>query len=156
MRNAARRIRQTTPIVASSSLYETAPVGFQNQPAYLNAVLEIDAPEDPRELHQFIQRIEADLGRKRMFANAPRTIDIDILLHGESVLKDEVLDVPHPRMVERAFVMVPLAEIAPDVVHPVLNRPISDLTADLGDTTKAVWVVAGPKWIDQTGASEDA
>lgn len=148
IRSAARRIRQVLPILSVSSLYETAPVGFQNQPAFLNAVLAVDSPDDPHALHHILQDVEADLGRKRTFINAPRTIDIDILLHGDAVLKNDTLEIPHPRMLERAFVMVPLAEIAPDELHPVRKQSILDLGRELGDTSTAVWVVEDPSWAD--------
>lgn len=148
MRRAVRRIRQSLAVLVASSLYETAPVGFQNQPAYLNAVIAVEAPDDPHELHLIIQDVEADLGRKRTFANAPRTIDIDILLLGETVLKDETLEIPHPRMHDRAFVLVPLAEIAPDTVFPGGQQSLTALVEELGDTSQAVWVVDDPAWVD--------
>ena len=148
LRNAVSRIRQTLPLLAASSLYETAPVGFQNQPAFLNAALAVDAPDDPRELHRIVQDVEVDLGRKRTFSNAPRTIDIDILLLGELTVNVDDLEIPHPRMSDRAFVLVPLAEIAPDAVHPVLGSTITELLANLGDTSDDVWPIAGPEWVE--------
>jgi 2-amino-4-hydroxy-6-hydroxymethyldihydropteridine diphosphokinase len=149
MRSAARRIRQLFQNVSVSSLYETSPVGFQNQPAFLNAVVAAEAPDDPREVHRLVREIEADLGRRRTFANAPRTIDIDILLLDDTIITEPNLQIPHPRMHGRAFVLVPLAEIAPDLTHPALSRTITELLDDLGDTSNAVWPVMGPEWIDQ-------
>jgi 2-amino-4-hydroxy-6-hydroxymethyldihydropteridine diphosphokinase len=140
------------PILSVSSLYETAPVGFEDQPAFLNAVLAVEAPADPHELHRILQDVEADLGRQRTFLNAPRTIDIDILLHGDVALRDDKLEIPHPRMLERAFVMVPLAEIAPDEFHPVRKQSIVDLENELGDTSAAVWIAADPDWVDSDGS----
>jgi 2-amino-4-hydroxy-6-hydroxymethyldihydropteridine diphosphokinase len=155
LRNAARRLRQSLDILSVSSLYETAPVGFQNQPAFLNAVIAVDAPEDPRELHRIIREIEADLGRKRTFANAPRTIDLDILIHGETVLSDGELEIPHPRMATRAFVMVPLAEIAADQVHPILQKSFAEIAAELGDTSNDIRVIDSPEWIDRDQRPSD-
>jgi 2-amino-4-hydroxy-6-hydroxymethyldihydropteridine diphosphokinase len=154
MRNAVRRIRQSVKIDAVSSLYETAPVGFQNQPPFLNAVLSIDSPDDPQELHRLLQEIEADLGRKRTFANAPRTIDIDILLFGEHVIADATLEIPHPKMTNRAFVLVPLAEIAPSDEHPVHGKSFRQLALELGDTSEDVWVVDGPEWVDRDRSTD--
>lgn len=149
MRNAVRRIRHAFPVLAASSLYETAPVGFQNQPAFLNAVIAVDAPDSPHEFHRVIQGIEADLGRKRTFTNAPRTIDIDILLHGETVISNTELEIPHPRMAERAFVMVPFAEIAPEERHPVTGKTIREMRNELGDTSRDVWEIDDPGWVDR-------
>lgn len=151
MRAAAIRISQSFPILAASSLYETAPVGYQNQPSFLNAVLEIESPADPGELHREILNIETDLGRRRTFVNAPRTIDIDILLIGDIVVQTRDLTIPHPRMQQRAFVLVPLAEIAGNRIHPTLQRSIGDLLGDLGDVSRDVVPVEGPEWVKGTG-----
>jgi 2-amino-4-hydroxy-6-hydroxymethyldihydropteridine diphosphokinase len=148
MRRAVRQIGRTLPILSVSSLYETAPVGFADQPAFLNAVVAVSAPDDPHELHRTLQEIEEHLGRKRTFANAPRTIDIDILLHGDAILRHDTLEIPHPRMLQRAFVMVPLAEIAPDTLHPVQQQAIVDLERHLGDTSAEVWIFANEDWVN--------
>ncbi len=149
-----RRIKQSFPLLAASSLYETAPVGFQNQPAFLNAVIAVEAPDSPHAFHRTIREIEADLGRKRTFANAPRTIDIDILVHGDTVIGDEELEIPHPRMATRAFVIVPFAEIAPDERHPITGKTFAELAADLGDTSGDVWPIDDPGWVDRNGPGE--
>lgn len=107
-----------TRLVRRSSVYRTAPMGHADQPAFLNAVAELDTELGPAELLGALHAIEARHGRRRSFPNAPRTLDLDLLLHGEATLSTDALQVPHPRMHERAFVLAPLAEIAPAVRIP--------------------------------------
>jgi len=104
--------------VAVSSLYRTAPVGLRRQPDFINAVVAVKTRLEPRELLEELFAIEAHFGRERTVRNAPRTLDLDLLLHGETVLHDAALTLPHPRMHERAFVLAPLAEIAPELMIP--------------------------------------
>ena len=105
-----------TQLIAQSSLYRSAPVGFMNQPDFVNAVAAIRTALTPRALLDALLAIERSQGRQREFANAPRTLDLDIALYGERAINEPGLSVPHPRMHQRAFVMVPLAEIAPDAM----------------------------------------
>jgi len=105
-------------IIQTSSLYETEPVGYQEQGWFLNQVVEIETTLEPKELLSFTQGMENKLGRKRLIRWGPRVIDLDILLYGNSVINTTALIIPHPRMYERQFVLVPLAEIAPDIIHP--------------------------------------
>jgi 2-amino-4-hydroxy-6-hydroxymethyldihydropteridine diphosphokinase len=107
-----------TDLVMQSSLYRTAPVGYADQPDFINAVAEVETVLSPRELLNALLAIEEDHGRVREFPNAPRTLDLDVLLFGELQMREEGLTIPHPRMHERAFVLVPLAEIAPQCVIP--------------------------------------
>jgi 2-amino-4-hydroxy-6-hydroxymethyldihydropteridine diphosphokinase len=107
-----------TQLVAQSSLYRSAPVGYANQPDFVNAVAAIRTTLEPRVLLEALLAIEREHGRVRDFPNAPRTLDLDIALYGEHVIDVPGLTVPHPRMHQRAFVMVPLAEIAPDARVP--------------------------------------
>jgi 2-amino-4-hydroxy-6-hydroxymethyldihydropteridine diphosphokinase len=107
-----------TRVVKRSSLYRTAPVGYAGQPDFLNAVAQLETGLPAARLLGELQSIENRHGRERPFPNAPRTLDLDLLLYGEVELKSEKLTVPHPRMHERAFVLEPLAEIAPATIVP--------------------------------------
>lgn len=108
-------------------IYETAPWGFLDQPKFLNQVLEIDTCLSPLSLLAYLKRIETDLGRTPTFHFGPRLIDIDILLYGDQVIELADLVVPHPQMHERAFVLIPLAELAPNACHPTLGQTIGQL-----------------------------
>lgn len=110
-----------------SSIYETEPVGYQEQPRFLNAVLRATTSLTPKRLLALAKGVEKVIGRIPSFPNAPRIIDIDILFYGEQVINLPQLTVPHPHLEERAFVLVPLAEIAPDVVHPVSRMTILEM-----------------------------
>ncbi len=103
---------------AMSSLYRTAPVGLRRQPDFINAVVALDTRLPPRELLEALFAVEARFGRERSVKNAPRTLDLDLLLHGDTVSDDPFVTLPHPRMHERAFVLAPLSEIAPGLVIP--------------------------------------
>ena len=107
-----------TKLIAQSSLYRTAPVGYANQPDFINAVAAVETALSPRQLLDAILAVETKHGRVRDFPNAPRTLDLDILLYGERTVNESGLTVPHARMHERAFVLAPLAEIAPHCVIP--------------------------------------
>lgn len=112
-----------------ASVYETAPVGYTAQPRFLNTVAEVETDLAPAELLAVMQRIEAELGRVRTVRWGPRTSDLDLLLYDDLTLDDPALTVPHPRIAERAFVLVPLAELIPD---RILNgRPVRDLAREL-------------------------
>ena len=117
-----------TRVTARSSLYRSAPVGYTAQPDFINAVAALETTLTPRALLEELLAIERSHGRVREFPNAPRTLDLDVLLYGDLQLHEHGLTIPHPRMHERAFVMVPLAEIAPDCVVPGRGR-VSELMA---------------------------
>jgi 2-amino-4-hydroxy-6-hydroxymethyldihydropteridine diphosphokinase len=114
-------------IVLQSGLYETAAWGNTNQPDFLNQALKIESNLTPHELLEFILTIEKEMGRFRNIPFGPRTIDIDILFYGSKIVSEPGLDIPHPRMAARRFVLVPLNEIAPDFVHPVFKIPVKEL-----------------------------
>ena len=114
---------------AISSIYETEPVGVRDQPWFLNLVCMGVTRLSPRGVLEFTRTIEDALGRERVEQSAPRTIDIDILAYDERVMEEADLEIPHPRMGERAFVLKPLAEIAPEWQHPVTGQTADDMLA---------------------------
>lgn len=118
-----------TRVDASSSLYRTAPVGLRNQPDFINAVARLQTVLPAPELLEALFAIEARFGRRRSVPNAPRTLDLDLLLYGETVLGTPRLILPHPRLHERAFVLAPLLEIAPDISIPGLGGAAALLAA---------------------------
>jgi 2-amino-4-hydroxy-6-hydroxymethyldihydropteridine diphosphokinase len=121
------RLRALGEVVAVSSFYETEPVEFTAQAWFLNCATALDTEKNPQQLLAGILDIEQQLGRRREQKKGPRIIDIDILLFGNSIVDDPGLTIPHPAMHERRFVLEPLAEIAPDALHPVLQQTIREL-----------------------------
>ncbi len=118
-------------LVRSSAIYETTPWGFTNQPDFFNQVIEVQTSDSPLELLKHLKKIEKQIGRKPSFRYGPRSIDIDILLYDDLILDTPKLHIPHPRLVERAFALTPLAEIAPELVHPELGIKVKDLLVKL-------------------------
>jgi len=121
-----------TRVVAASSLYRSAPVGVEAQPDFVNAVARIETSLSARALLEELLAAEERFGRTRAFPGAPRTLDLDLLLYGDHVIAEPGLVVPHPRMHERAFVLAPLAEVAPEVAIPGKGRALA-LLAKLGN-----------------------
>jgi 2-amino-4-hydroxy-6-hydroxymethyldihydropteridine diphosphokinase len=114
-------------IARASALYRTEPVGFADQPWFLNQALAVDTEMSPRVLLNAAKAVEKKMRRRPAPVDGPRSIDIDVLLAGSSVIRTASLTVPHPRLEKRNFVLVPLAEIAPGAIHPVLKMSIADL-----------------------------
>ena len=125
LRSAIEHLR----VLRASPIYETEPVDYTDQPWFLNLVVEIETDLAPLELLAATSRIEQELGRVRTVAKGPRTIDIDILLYGDEVIDQPGLQIPHPRMAERRFVLAPLADLAPDLRHPIMHQTIREMLA---------------------------
>ncbi len=138
---------EATRLVQMSSLYDTDPVGDIEQPNFLNLVALVETDLGPRQLLWHVKLIERRLGRQPSRRFGPRTVDIDILLYGESVIDDPDLVVPHPRLTERAFVLVPLAEVAPDLVLPSHGETVRMLRAELNhDARRSVRRLGRPSY----------
>jgi 2-amino-4-hydroxy-6-hydroxymethyldihydropteridine diphosphokinase len=120
-------------VARRSSLYATEPVDFRPQSWFLNCAVEAETELMPRQLLRAVQSVELGLGRRHMVERGPRTMDIDILLYGSSVVRAAELELPHPRMALRRFVLVPLAELAPHLQHPILHKTILELLAGTPD-----------------------
>jgi 2-amino-4-hydroxy-6-hydroxymethyldihydropteridine diphosphokinase len=129
-------------VIRLSSIYETEPVEYENQPAFLNMVAELRGSTlpSPEQMLARLLRIEYALGRTRDIHLGPRTIDLDLLIFKDHQIETEFLTVPHPRLALRRFVLVPLNELIPSLIHPVLGKPISELLAQTKDrSTVARW-----------------
>ncbi len=132
----ARLGEEGVRFVRRSSFYQPEPVEFQAQGWFLNIAVEAETELMPRQLLRVIRQIERELGRKRIVRSGPRTVDIDILLYGVNIVNAAELEIPHPRMAERRFVLVPMAEIAPALRHPVLRLTMLELLAATRDRSQ--------------------
>lgn len=126
--------QQAGSIVAQSAVYATSAWGYTDQPDFYNQVLQVSTALGPQQLMQRLLSIEQQMGRARVVSMGPRNIDIDILLYDDAVIDEPGLTVPHPRLHLRKFALVPLAAIAPAIVHPVLQATISSLLEQCTDT----------------------
>ncbi len=131
LRAAMKSMPPEITVLAESHVYETPPWGYENQPAFLNMVIKAETGLEPESLLAYLKQLEVELGRKQNFRWGPRLIDLDILFYGDLVIDTPPLVIPHPRLHERAFVLVPLMDVAPDLFHPVFHRSIRDLLAEV-------------------------
>lgn len=131
LRSAIEALAPDVHITRESTIYETPPWGYTDQPAFLNMVVEAATSLNPRALLAYLKKREGELGRIESFRYGPRQIDLDILFYDDLVLNEDDLQIPHPRLHERAFVLVPLADLAPDLEHPVFKQRVHSLLNDV-------------------------
>lgn len=158
LREAVRRlVAGGVTITAVSALYETPPWGYTEQPKFLNGAIRGTTALAPLDLLHLAKEIEHDLGRTPSFRNGPRPVDLDIALYGDTAIADDAHDlyVPHRRLPERAFVLVPLAEIAPAWRHPLLGETMAELRAALGPTDNIVRYLPTSEWWNAGRASHE-
>jgi 2-amino-4-hydroxy-6-hydroxymethyldihydropteridine diphosphokinase len=127
LRDALARLSAAGRVLAVSSFYETEPVEFTQQPWFLNCAVALETNQTPQQLMATILGIEEQMGRRRVQSKGPRSLDIDVLLFADAIIDSAELSIPHPAMHQRRFVLEPLAEIAPEAVHPVLKKTIREL-----------------------------
>jgi len=128
---AVQALEPRVHLIQASPVYETPPWGYLDQPDFLNQVIKVETDLTPANLLDFIKHLERELGREPTFRNGPRRIDIDILFYDDLILHEDQLQIPHPRLEKRAFVLVPLAAIAPNLRHPVLGSKIKELMEEI-------------------------
>jgi 2-amino-4-hydroxy-6-hydroxymethyldihydropteridine diphosphokinase len=131
LKNAVSNLPPQMEVKKKSLVYETPPWGYADQPSFLNMAVMVKTYLEPENLLSHIKRLETALGREPGFQNGPRVIDIDILFYDDVILDSPPLVIPHPRLHHRGFVLVPLNDIAPNLVHPVLGKSIGDLLLDV-------------------------
>ena len=131
LKNAISNLTPQMDVKKKSPVYETPPWGHTDQPPFLNQCVMVETYLEPESLLPHLKRLETVLGREPTFENGPRVIDIDILFYDDLILNTPPLVIPHPRLHTRGFVLVPLNDIAPDMVHPVLGKPVNELLLDV-------------------------
>lgn len=130
--------QRSIKVINLSSNYETEPVGFKEQDWFFNVVIELETTLLPQKLLVVLKQVEAKLGKKTERKWGPRTIDLDILLYDDLILNSQDLQIPHKLMHQRRFVLIPLTQIAPNIKHPVLNKTMKELVAELSDESKVI------------------
>lgn len=155
LRGALEALGAVGRVEATSSVYESPPAGYRDQPDFLNFVAILWTGMSPRHLMDFAEGVEDEAGRRRPFRNAPRTLDIDIILYGSRVVREPGLTVPHPRWRERPFVLVPLREVAAGWRDPVSGRTVAELTDHVTAEGPEIHRVAPPPRTDGAGAPEE-
>jgi 2-amino-4-hydroxy-6-hydroxymethyldihydropteridine diphosphokinase len=128
---AIRSLLPEINVLAESHVYETPPWGYEDQPSFLNMVVKAETELGPESLLKYLKQLEVELGREQNFRWGPRLIDLDILFYDDLVINTPPLIIPHPRLYERAFVLVPLVDVAPELIHPVLQRSVSQLLGEV-------------------------
>lgn len=118
-------------LLVKSSLFNTRPIGYTDQDWFVNSVIKIETDLEPIDLYRMLKAIEFRLGRKETFRGGPRVIDLDLLLFDDRRIETEELQVPHPRFHERQFVLIPLSEIDPNLIHPVLKKTVGELLEEI-------------------------
>ena len=131
LRSAIESLAPDVHIIRESTIYETPPWGYTDQPAFLNMVIEAATSLKPRALLTYLKKQEDELGRIESFRYGPRQIDLDILFYDDLVLSEDDLHIPHLRLHERAFVLIPLADLAPELEHPILGQRVHSLLNDV-------------------------
>lgn len=150
LRRALSHLVERARVEAVSSVYETDPVGIVDQPRFLNMAVRCTAPLDPRQWVEVCMEIERAMGRARSHRNAPRIIDLDVLLVGDRVVDEPDVEVPHPRMTERPFVLVPLLELDPALTHPRTGRPFQEWVPAAAAESRGVdRVMSGQELLDE-------
>jgi len=135
LQKAIGSLSRVMSVTAVSPIYQSDPWGVTDQPPFLNMCLSATTPLNPKTLLHFLKNLETELGRQKTIKWGPRLIDIDILLYDDKIIDTNHLTIPHPHMTERAFVLVPLADIAPDLIHPIHNKTIAELKTAVDQTT---------------------
>jgi 2-amino-4-hydroxy-6-hydroxymethyldihydropteridine diphosphokinase len=131
LKNAISNFTPQLDVKKKSPVYETPPWGYADQPKFLNQVVMAETYLEPQDLLDHLKRLEVVLGREPTFQNGPRLIDVDILFYDDVEIDSPPLQIPHPRLHQRGFVLVPLHDLAPELIHPVLGKSIADLLLDV-------------------------